>query len=120
VSFVAIIRHPDSITQKKNNSTQHFFEKFIISMPYILETIMSALRRFTLVVIAILFLLICAGDYLLYHGDYILTPFTNGYATAGVDSFIGLFQGEGALYFTFLLVCMLIGVVAILYKFVLG
>ncbi|MCD1293606.1 hypothetical protein CUJ83_01160 [Methanocella sp. CWC-04] len=81
---------------------------------------MSAFTRFMAVIIGIIILTILAVDYLAFHGDYLLSPATGGVAVSLLDSAATLFEGEGALYFTFLIVCMFIGVMAIMYKFVKG
>lgn len=86
----------------------------------IFVTNMSLFQRFILVTLMTVILIVLAIDYLAFHGGYILVPASGGTIVEMLDSAGIMFTGDGALYMTFLLVCMLIGIVAVFYKFITG
>jgi hypothetical protein len=85
---------------------------------------MQRIYRILIVIIVVMVVAIVAMDYLGFHGSIILNQIGDGVIVNTFDGFLKLFEGPNAttnlLFFAVISLGLLVGLLAIVYKFIKG
>ncbi len=85
---------------------------------------MDRIHRILIVIILIMVLLIISLDYFGFHGSILLGQVANGVIVEALDAFWKLFEGPKAftnfMFFAVISIGLLVGILAIIYKFIKG
>jgi hypothetical protein len=85
---------------------------------------MNRIHRILIVIIIVMVLLIISMDYLVFHGSILLDKVANGVIVEALDAFGKLFEGPHAftnfMFFAVISIGLLVGMVAMFYKFIKG
>ncbi len=85
---------------------------------------MQMIYRISAVIILLMVLLVLSIDYLVFQGSYLLNKIAGGAVVDVLNSFGNLFQGPSAftnlMFFAVISIGLLVGVVAMIYKFIKG
>ncbi|AFD00414.1 hypothetical protein Mtc_1666 [Methanocella conradii HZ254] len=85
---------------------------------------MRRIYRILLIIILLIAALIMAIDYFGFHGTIMLDRIANGAIVKAIDSFWYLFEGPGGftnlMFFAIIAVGLMVGLIAIIYKFIKG
>ena len=85
---------------------------------------MNLIHRILIVIIIVMVMLIVSLDYIGYHGSILLGWIANGVVVEAIDAFWKLFEGPNAftnfMFVAVISVGLIVGICAILYKFIKG
>ncbi len=85
---------------------------------------MKIMYRILIVGVLLAVVLLTFIDYFAFHGSIMLGGLADGRIVGAMDDFMGLFEGpqgnSNILYMTIFGACAVVGIVAILYKFIKG
>lgn len=85
---------------------------------------MKIMYRILIVGVLLAVVLLTFMDYFAFHGSIMLGSIADGQIVKVFDDFMGLFEGpqgnSNILYMTIFVACAMVGIVAILYKFIKG
>jgi hypothetical protein len=85
---------------------------------------MHLIHRILIVIIIVIVVLIVSLDYFGYHGSILLGQVANGAVVETLDAFWKLFEGPNAftnfMFFAVISIGLMVGICALLYKFIKG